>query len=350
MRPPVVVEVGNESTQRLWAAVRGRLPRPVGQVRSPAVERGVAFRIPPAEQQLPELGDIGRTGQNTSHANHGDKIVVLAGLQRSGGVRAAVWLLWRGLGCADKLIQDDMHVQATDPKRIHPGSARLAPFRRRPGNRRLRDENGSALPIDLGITLLDIDGGRHRLVLHAEHGLDHPGNSGRFQGMTNVGLDAGDGNLAAGRDLVGQQFDQRVQLRRIAQLGGRGMRLDVLQFGHFDARPVGPLHGLDLPFLARCPEALSFTIRGNAQAADDRLNRIAIREGPLERFHHQGHVSLAGNQAIRIGIEGTRTGGAHCAGRREEDQRVPFAVGCAPHDGHVDVASLERPCPQQHGL
>ena len=45
---------------------------------------------------------------------------------------------------------------------------------------------------------------------------------------------------------------------------------------HVEAVAIGALHGLDLAFLARRPQALAAAVGGHAQAPDDGLNRIAI--------------------------------------------------------------------------
>ncbi len=110
------------------------------------------------------------------------------------------------------------------------------------------------------------------------------------------------------------------------------------------------MHGLDLAFFARRPQALAASVRGHAQPANYRLNRIAVGQRPLQRFHDQADVALGHDQAVGIGVERARTLGAQRLSGREQHQRMRADLRRPAHDGHIGVAQLQRTGTNQHRL
>ena len=177
-------------------------------------------------------------------------------------------------------------------------------------------------------------------MLHAQHGLDQAGNSGRFQGVADVGFDAGDRGFVCPGHFGAKHFAQRFQLGGVAQLGGGGMAFEILQAGHVDARAIGPLHGLDLAFFARRPQAFAAAVGRHAQPAHHRLNRIAVGQGPLQRFHHHGHIAFGHDQPVGVGIERPRSEVALIAWATENKTSVWAVQSEAP----PAMAMSTRPC------
>ncbi len=234
-----------------------------------------------------------------------------------------------------------MDVQTADAKRVDRRSAGQPVGLLGPGRQLLGNVKRRVVPIDLGVERLDANGRHERAMLQAQHVLDDARHAGGLQRMADVGFDAGNGNLLAGRETLAQHLDQGVQLRGIAQIGAGGMRFDVLQRAHFHAVAIGPFHGLDLTFAARSPEAFSASVRRHACAADDGLNPVAVGQGARQCFEHQADIAFGADQPVGIGVEGPRAGFAHGLRMREEHQRIGLAIRGAAGDGHVDVAQLQ---------
>src|SRR5262245_42566901 len=142
-----------------------------------------------------------------------------------------------------------------------------------------RDIKRGSLPIDLGIERLDVGGWRDDPMLHAQDRLDQSGDPRRFERVSDVRLDAGNRSFFPGRKFVGPGYPEGVDFGRTGETRRRGMGLDILERTHLLAISIGTLHGLDLAFLPRRPQAFASTIRTAAESGNDRLNSVTIGQG-----------------------------------------------------------------------
>ena len=347
VRAPVVVEVGDVSTQDRRRAVSADDTRLVAHVGPPPAGRRGTFRISPAGDQFPELGRMRGVRKNAAGAD--DRHGLTLGIR--GGRLLLRWPVLhqqRGAAVLGELFQHHVHIQAANAERVHGCPPRQSVRLPGPGSHLARNEERRAVPIDLGVQLADVDRRHEAAVLQAQHGLDEARHAGRFQRVADVCLDAGDRYFLARRKLGAQDLAQGIQLRGIAQGRRSRVRLDVLQRGHVEPIPIGPLHGLDLAFLARRPEALAAAIGRDSQTEHERLNRIAVGQGSRQRLEHQRHVTFAADQSVGAGVERPRAGLTHTLGVREEHQRVALAVGRSADNRHVDPTQLQRAGRQQH--
>ena len=129
--------------------------------------------------------------------------------------------------------------------------------------------------------------GTKRPVLHAQHRLDQARDAGRFQRVADVGLDAGDRNLLAGRKFrarISPSAFSSVASPRLVEVACASM---YCKRGHVEAVAIGALHGLDLAFLARGPQAFAAAVGRHAHAQHDGLNRVAVGQCPRQGLEHQ---------------------------------------------------------------
>ena len=354
MLAPVIRKIGDVAAQRGGCTVGPSRSGFVTQ-RAQTSRRHRTLGIAARGEQFPEFRGPRGARKDAADTDDGDGLVfrIARGRRFGLGLYLSIRLVGgveRGSPRFGELFENDVYVQAANAEGIDGGAARQAIRLLGPGRRFRGDVKGSRLPVDLRVERLDIDGRHKRTMLQAEDRLDHARDTRRFQGVTNVGLDARYWNLLAGGEIFAQDFRQRVEFRGIAQIGRGRVRLDVLQRAHVDAMSISALHGLDLSLLTRRPEALAATIGRHSQPQNDRLDGIAVGQGARQGLEDQGDVPLGTDQPVGRGVERSRTRFAHRLGVGEQHQRVALAIRRAADDRHVDPAQLQGANPQHHGL
>ena len=88
------------------------------------------------------------------------------------------------------------------------------------------------------------------------------------------------------------------------------MGFDKLQPADVDIIAVGAANGLDLAFLARCPEAFAVAVGRDTDTADQRVDLVAVSEGSVERFDDQRHVTFAVDKSVGVSVKRSGPGGA----------------------------------------
>ncbi len=185
-------------------------------------------------------------------------------------------------------------------------------------------------------------------MLHGQHDLQQGGQASRFERVTQVGLDAAYGQLAA-LEVLGIELAQRLQLGGVSHLSAGRVGLDILNLGRIKVRPVSSPHGRQLALLARGPKVLATSIGGEADAANDGQNLVLITPGPIQGLEHQGHIAFRADQAIGLIVERARAAGTAGLGVGEQHQAIGFGIGGAAHDGQVDLARFQGHGAQGHG-
>ncbi len=127
-------------------------------------------------------------------------------------------------GSLRRLLEDDVHVRATDTERAHPGPARTV---RLPCRVTVLDDERPAVKVQFGIGRGVVQGRRNRLVLQAQDGLDKPGDARRHLEVPDVRLDRTQ-HAGAGRSSPRlRRPAQRLDLDRVADRRAGAVGLDV---------------------------------------------------------------------------------------------------------------------------
>ena len=207
----------------------------------------------------------------------------------------------RSLGRRRPLFEEDVGVGAAKSEATHGGPARPLAF---PVRGPAPHHEGRTVEIDGVARCLEIRRGRQNLVAHGEQDLGESRGSGAGEKMTDVGLDRADGALPGFEAVVAPERAQAGELDAVADLGAGGVTLDQLQAARIPARfAVGAVHRAQLAFLAGC-EQVAVDVIGRAGAADDRVDRVALRQGVGEALEHEYARTFADDEAVALPIKG----------------------------------------------
>ena len=243
-----------------------------------------------------------------------------------------------------------MNIQPADTKRIYGGAARCIVTPPMPGLSLRGQAERHGIPVDAGIGSGQVGHGWDGAVMYRQRGLDEAGHTSRFKCVSDIALHTSERNLLSEGTAMRKRLGQRRQFRCVADLGRRGMRLDILHVTRLKRMRVGPPHGDLLPFLERRPEALAAAIGSHSDSADDTPNPIAVSQRPGKSLNHEHDVSFGSNQPVRILVEGARYSGGDTPSGREEHEGVALAMGSSAHDRHVDFTELQSSRPQCQSL
>lgn len=194
------------------------------------------------------------------------------------------------------LLQHDVRVRAAEPEGAHPGPAwRDTAVRPRggrlPGPGLADDVERTVVEVDEPVLLAEVDGGGQRPVCQGDDHLGDPGDPGGPLQMSDVGLDRPDsaarrpGDGALRRVQVPEGGLEGHDLDRVADGRPRTVRLDVADGLRADSGAgVEPfdqvrLRGRTGDGQGAGPAAV---VRGDP--LDDRVDGIAVRDGPCEGF------------------------------------------------------------------
>ena len=186
--------------------------------------------------------------------------------------------------------------------------------------------------------------GRQDAVAHGEHGLDEAGDAGGGHGVADHGFDRTDDRR--GSPVIGWPAEEArhgLQLRAIAGVrtstvgfnqtqGARGGRVEAQIF-------PGPFEGQQLTFHARVHQARLAAVAGDAAAAHEGVDAIAVplRVGAaLEE--HQAHA-LTDQQAVGAGVEGADLSGVGKGAQLAEDAPEGHVVGHVHTTGQHRIAA-----------
>ena len=120
------------------------------------------------------------------------------------------------------------------------------------------------------------------------------------------------------------------------------MTFDVLQSSRTHLVVVRTPHRLNLTFTQRSPQALALPVRSHGQTADHAQNRIAVRQGPVERLQDDGRIPVGTDQPVRIAVERPRARRADGLSLRKQHQPEPFRKRTASRNRHVQITALQR--------
>ena len=229
-----------------------------------------------------------------------------------------------------------MHVQAADAERIDRGAAGQSLGRARPGQFTAwaqRTGRGSNRSRD-SIARQLIAGGTIWCRM-ASTVFTRPVKPAASSVCPTLALTLPIGILWPGGKPAAEGFGQGLQLGGIADLGRGGMGFEVLQPRACQCRARRPVGWPAPALLARRPKAFAAAVGRHADAADHGLDFVSVGQGPGNGLDDHRHVAFGENQAVGVGVEGTRTTRAERLGVRKQDQRVGLAIRCAADD---------RPC------
>ena len=179
------------------------------------------------------------------------------------------------------------------------------------------------------IGVLKMQARRYLAVPEGQRDLDQAGDARGGLEVTQIGLDRSERARLPRRTFDAQHRAQGSCLDGIAQQSTRAMGLDVVNLARRDSGlPVGFPQDRLLGQRIRRHEPVASSVLVHGAAANDGMDRIAIRQSPRERLQHDDAGTLAANIAIRPGVEGfaasVRRPGAGVGkvdcNRRREDQ------------------------------
>lgn len=161
--------------------------------------------------------------------------------------------------------------------------------------------------------------------------------------MADVGLHCAERALAGLPSATGPKLVQAGEFHGVADRRASGVALDELDALGFPARrSVGETERAELAF-ARGREEVAIEVVAQADAADERVNFIAVAEGVGETLEDDDARAFADDEAAGGGVEGRATaGGRERAKLREPHLRVE-RVGARDAAGEhgVNTAGVE---------
>ena len=211
------------------------------------------------------------------------------------------------------LLQCHVEVAAAETEGADRGAARLiAGAHPRAGLR--VDVEGGIGHLHRRVRSIHLQGAWQGRMLKGQNGLDETGSASGRLGVADLRLHRT--QSTAGRVVVEHELESG-EFGHVAGLGGGAVRFEQFDGRRLVASPlVGAAQGLGLPLGARRVDAGRAAIGGGADAADDRMDRIAVTLGVAEALERQHAHALADDGAVGgIGERPTVT-------RRRERRRL----------------------------
>ena len=198
---------------------------------------------------------------------------------------------------------DDVRVGAGEPERAHPRERRAA-GRARPVRRGRGHPDGQAIPVDLGIGILEVEMPRDHPLAHREQHLDEPRGPRPGREVADVGLDRSHEERPVRLPPPAVDRRHRVHLGRVPESRPGPVRLQVVHPRGLDPGPRQRL--LDHPLLGGA-------LRGGQTGADPVLvhrrtvdhppDPVAGRLRLVEAPKHQHPAAFAPHEAVRPFVE-----------------------------------------------
>ncbi|GAV41704.1 hypothetical protein Saa2_04617 [Streptomyces acidiscabies] len=189
------------------------------------------------------------------------------------------------------LLQDHVSVGATDPERGHPRPPR--PIHHRPRPLLRQQLHRTRRPVHLRRRLIHMQGGRQHTLLHRQHHLDHTGDTGSRQRVTNVGLDRPQPQRTILRPTLPISLQQGLGLDRVPQPSARTVRLDHVHLcgGHTSTGQRLPNHPL-LRRTIRRSQPVRRTVLIDRRTPHHRQHPMTITPSIRQPLHHQQPSTL----------------------------------------------------------
>ena len=154
------------------------------------------------------------------------------------------------------------------------------------------------------VRLVAVEGGRRDAGIDRERGLDEARDPGGRHGVADVGLDGAERCARLAGISGPEETSQRGELRRVPRRGARSMSLDEPhRLGREPGRGVGARQRQELALDARREEARLATIAGGTDAADHRIDAIAVLDRVGEALAHHEADALADEDAVRFAVK-----------------------------------------------
>ena len=251
----------------------------------------------------------------------------------------------RGRGAGSRvLLQGDVEIGTTKAKGADAGPARMLAVAD-PGAHLGVDMEGRVFQVQLGVGLLDLDGGGQHLVVQGHDGLEQACSACCCLGVADLGLHRA--QRAPLLVLLGLRIEDDGQATELRCIPGR--RAGAVGLDHLDglgavARDlIGSGDRLGLPFGNGCINALGAAIGAGAHTGDHRVDPVSIALGIVEALEGHHADTLAKHCAVRLVREGPAvSAGAQGRGLAEahEHEDVVQRVDAAG-DHQVRVAHVQ---------
>ena len=175
-----------------------------------------------------------------------------------------------------------------------------------PGARLRVQIKSRLLDLELGVGLIDLDGGRQRALMQGHDDLKEAAGAGGGLGVTDLALDRAQGApLTIGATGLIKDGAQAAKLGGVAGLGAGAVGLDELDgLGAIASALVGAAQGLGLARRDRRIDALGAPIGGRAHAAHDGVDGVAVTLRVCQALHGDHADALAEHGAIGLIREG----------------------------------------------
>lgn len=236
-----------------------------------------------------------------------------------------------------------MGIRAAVAERVY-GSQALAISIWRPLATSCVDIDRAVGKVDVLVALCILDGGRHLSMLHAHQDFDHAQHACCSRRVTNVRLERTDSAEAFLSRELAEGVVKGVNLDRIAKLGARAMRFDVLNVFHVDlVLAVDRFLQLALREEARRGDAGGLAVLVGAAASDDAVDVVVVPLGIAEALENQDPDAVAYNDAVRSIVKRTALSiRRQHPGVVHGDERARMAVDRdSACDGEVDLPALQ---------
>ncbi len=239
-------------------------------------------------------------------------------------------------------LQHHVEIRPAEAEGADAGAARLARLHL-PGARLRVDEEGAVGEIYLRVGSLEIDRRRQLAGVERQGSLEHAGRPGGALEVAKVGFDRTERHAAGAQACCSKDGVQAGHLDHVAHGGGGAVPLQQTDCfrGETGVLP-GALDGALLADGVRRGDALAFAIAAPADAADDRIDFVAVAFGVCQAFEQEDRRAFAHDETVGAVGVGTRTVRAEGADLAEFDKRFgPHVAVHAAGQGGVELAKTQ---------
>ncbi len=189
-------------------------------------------------------------------------------------------------GPARRAFDDDVAVQTPEPERVDADEASAGSALQR--RQLARDSQIERVERDIRVEMLGVQRGRNLAVLQRQHRFQHAGHAGRRLEVADVRFDRTDRQRVAFGPALADMAADRARFGRVADGGAGAMRLEIVEFRRIDVgRRVDTAEQGALTVHAGQGDAVGPAVLVQVDGANDRADRVAVRERPGERLKRQ---------------------------------------------------------------
>ncbi len=241
------------------------------------------------------------------------------------------------------LFHHDVEVGPAEPEHADP-TASDAAGRLGPRAQVGVDGERRAVPIDVGVRVVEVEAGRQHLVVQTANHLEHACCAGGRLEMADVRLHRTERNAVRRGAGCTEHLGETGEFGGIANPGGCAVCFDRCDRGRVLAGDLPrPLYRQPLTDRIRRGDALALAIAGARDTEDHGVHTVAVAFGVLEALQDEQRGTFTHDEPVGAGIEGARAGGGEGPDLAElHERRHTHVVVDTPGDGRIE-AVIDQP-------